>query len=66
MASGSSVAVSRVGDDPTLILRPVAGANLYRRVTLVAQPQPQIGGLTAFIGGVEDHIGGTVGEQRVQ
>ena len=31
-----SVAVSRVGDDPTLALRPVAGADLYRQVNLVA------------------------------
>lgn len=59
MASGSSVAVSRVGDDPTLVLRPVAGANLYRQVNLVAPSRNlRSAASQAFIGCVEDHIGG--------
>src|SRR6201999_3933276 len=35
-----SVAISRVGDNPKLALRPVAGANLYRQVNLVSPARP--------------------------
>jgi DNA-binding transcriptional LysR family regulator len=52
-----SVAVSRVGDDPTLALRPVAGADLYRQVNLVAPGSTlRSAASQAFIGCVEDHI----------
>jgi DNA-binding transcriptional LysR family regulator len=52
-----SVAVSRVGDDPTLVLRPVAGANLYRQVNLVAPTDAlRSAASQAFIGCVDDHI----------
>jgi DNA-binding transcriptional LysR family regulator len=52
-----SVAVSRVGDDPTLALRPVAGADLYRQVNLVAPGATfRSAASQAFIGCVEDHI----------
>jgi DNA-binding transcriptional LysR family regulator len=54
-----SVAISRVGDDPTLALRPVAGADLYRQVNLVAPSRNlRSAASQAFIGCVEDHIGG--------
>jgi DNA-binding transcriptional LysR family regulator len=52
-----SVAVSRVGDDPTLVLRPVAGADLYRQVNLVAPNDAlRSAASQAFIGCVDDHI----------
>jgi DNA-binding transcriptional LysR family regulator len=52
-----SVAVSRVGDDPTLVLRPVAGADLYRQVNLVAPTEAlRSAASQAFIGCVDDHI----------
>jgi DNA-binding transcriptional LysR family regulator len=52
-----SVAISRVGDNPTLVLRPVAGAKLYRQVNLVAPDSPlRSAAPQAFIGCVEDHI----------
>jgi DNA-binding transcriptional LysR family regulator len=52
-----SVAVSRVGDDPTLVLRPVAGADLYRQVNLVAPTEALRSAAShAFIGCVDDHI----------
>jgi DNA-binding transcriptional LysR family regulator len=52
-----SVAISRVGDNPTLVLRPVAGAKLYRQVNLVAPDSPlRSAASQAFIGCVEDHI----------
>jgi DNA-binding transcriptional LysR family regulator len=52
-----SVAVSRVGDDPTLTLRPVAGADLYRQVNLVAPGSKlRSAASRAFIGCLEDHI----------
>jgi DNA-binding transcriptional LysR family regulator len=52
-----SVAVSRVGDDPTLVLRPVAGADLYRQVNLVAPNDGlRSAASQAFIGCVDDHI----------
>jgi DNA-binding transcriptional LysR family regulator len=52
-----SVAVSRVGDDPTLVLRPVAGADLYRQVNLVAPTDAlRSAASQAFIGCVGDHI----------
>jgi DNA-binding transcriptional LysR family regulator len=52
-----SVASSRVGDDPTLVLRPVAGANLYRQVNLVAPTEAlRSAASQAFIGCVDDHI----------
>jgi len=52
-----SVAVARVGDDPTLALRPVAGADLYRQVNLVAPGSTlRSAASQAFIGCVEDHI----------
>ena len=56
-----SVAVARVGDDPTLALRPIAGADLYRQVNLVA-PSSNLRSAAsqAFIDCVEDHIGGQV------
>jgi DNA-binding transcriptional LysR family regulator len=52
-----SVAISRVGDNPTLVLRPVAGANLYRQVNLVA-PHSKLRSAAsqAFIGCVADHL----------
>ena len=52
-----SVAISRVGDNPTLVLRPVAGANLYRQVNLVA-PHSKLRSAAsqAFIGCVENHL----------
>jgi DNA-binding transcriptional LysR family regulator len=52
-----SVAISRVGDNPTLVLRPVAGANLYRQVNLVA-PDSKLRSAAsqAFIGCVENHL----------
>jgi DNA-binding transcriptional LysR family regulator len=52
-----SVAVSRVGDDLTLALRPVAGAELYRQVNLVAPVDALRSAAShAFIGCVDDHI----------
>jgi DNA-binding transcriptional LysR family regulator len=52
-----SVAISRVGDNPRLALRPVAGANLYRQVNLVAPARPlRSAASQAFIGCLEDHI----------
>jgi DNA-binding transcriptional LysR family regulator len=52
-----SVAASRVGDDPTLVLRPVAGADLYRQVNLVAPTEAlRSAASQAFIGCVDDHI----------
>jgi DNA-binding transcriptional LysR family regulator len=52
-----SVAISRVGDNPRLALRPVAGANLYRQVNLVAPASPlRSAASQAFIGCLEDHI----------
>jgi DNA-binding transcriptional LysR family regulator len=52
-----SVAVSRVGDDPTLVLRPVAGADLYRQVNLVAPTEALRSAAShAFIGCVDNHI----------
>jgi DNA-binding transcriptional LysR family regulator len=52
-----SVAASRVGDDPTLVLRPVAGADLYRQVNLVAPTDAlRSAASQAFIGCVDDHI----------
>ena len=52
-----SVASSRVGDNQTLVLRPVAGANLYRQVNLVAPGSKlRSAASQAFIGCVEDHI----------
>jgi DNA-binding transcriptional LysR family regulator len=52
-----SVAISRVGDNPRLALRPVAGANLYRQVNLVAPArQLRSAASQAFIGCLEDHI----------
>jgi DNA-binding transcriptional LysR family regulator len=52
-----SVAASRVGDDPTMALRPVAGAQLYRQVNLVAPGEAiRSAASQAFIGCVDDHI----------
>src|SRR3984885_5289403 len=52
-----AVAISRVGDNPRLALRPVAGANLYRQVNLVAPARPlRSAASQAFIGCLEDHI----------
>ena len=52
-----SVAISRVGDNPKLALRPVAGANLYRQVNLVSPARPlRSAASQAFIGCLEDHI----------
>jgi DNA-binding transcriptional LysR family regulator len=52
-----SVASSRVGDSPTLVLRPVAGADLYRQVNLVApRSKFRSAASQAFIACVEDHI----------
>ena len=52
-----SVAMSRVGDNPKLALRPVAGANLYRQVNLVSPARPlRSAASQAFIGCLEDHI----------
>jgi DNA-binding transcriptional LysR family regulator len=52
-----SVAVSRVGDDPTLVLRPVAGTKLYRQVNLVAPNDAlRSAASRAFIACVDDHI----------
>ena len=52
-----SVAVYRVGDDPTLVLRPIAGTELYRQVNLVAPPDALRSAAShAFIGCVADHI----------
>jgi DNA-binding transcriptional LysR family regulator len=52
-----SVAVSRVGDDPTLVLRPVAGTKLYRQVNLVAPADAlRSAASRAFIDCVDDHI----------
>ncbi len=52
-----SVAVSRVGDDPALVLRPVAGTDLYRQVNLVAPTEAlRSAASQAFIGCVDDHI----------
>ena len=52
-----SVSVARVGDDPKLALRPVAGADLYRQVNLVAPGSTlRSAASQAFIGCVEDHI----------
>lgn len=52
-----SVAASRVRDDPTLVLRPVAGAHLFRQVNLVA-PDVAVRSAAsqAFIDLVEDHL----------
>jgi DNA-binding transcriptional LysR family regulator len=53
-----SVAVARAGNDPALVLRPVAGANLYRQVNLVAPASKLRSAAShAFIGCVQDHIG---------
>lgn len=52
-----SVAASRVGGDPTLALRPVFGADLYRQVNLVAPPAAvRSAASQAFIGCVEAHL----------
>jgi DNA-binding transcriptional LysR family regulator len=52
-----SVAASRVGDDRTLVLRPVAETELYRQVNLVAPAEPlRSAASQAFIGCVGDHI----------
>ncbi|MDT5022634.1 MAG: hypothetical protein QOI33_3158 [Mycobacterium sp.] len=52
-----SVAVSRVGDDRTLVLRPVAGVDLYRQVNLVAPNDAlRSAASQAFIGCVDAHI----------
>jgi DNA-binding transcriptional LysR family regulator len=52
-----SVAVSRVGDDRTLVLRPVAGVDLYRQVNLVAPNEAlRSAASQAFIGCVDAHI----------
>jgi DNA-binding transcriptional LysR family regulator len=52
-----SVATSRAGDDPTLALRPVDGADLHRQVNLVA-PSSHLRSAAseAFINCVEDHV----------
>jgi DNA-binding transcriptional LysR family regulator len=53
-----SVATSRVGDDATLALRPVDGANLHRQVNLVARSSHlRSAACQAFIDCVEDHVG---------
>ncbi len=52
-----SVAVSRVGHDSTLALRPVAGVDLYRQVNLVAPPDAlRSAAAQAFIGCLHDHL----------
>jgi DNA-binding transcriptional LysR family regulator len=52
-----SVAASRVGDDRTLVLRPVAETQLYRQVNLVAPAEPlRSAASQAFIDCVGDHI----------
>jgi DNA-binding transcriptional LysR family regulator len=52
-----SVAMSRVGDDPTLALRAVAGVDLYRQVNLVApSSQTRSAASQAFIRCVEEHV----------
>jgi DNA-binding transcriptional LysR family regulator len=52
-----SVAVSRIGNDSTLTLRPVAGADLYRQVNLVAPTDAlRSAASQAFIACVHDHI----------
>ncbi len=53
-----SVAASRVGDDRTLVLRPVAGTQLYRQVNLVMPAEAlRSAAAQAFIGCVDDHVG---------
>lgn len=52
-----SVAASWVGDDRTLVLRPVAKTQLYRQVNLVAPAEPlRSAASQAFIGCVGDHV----------
>ncbi|OBK41753.1 LysR family transcriptional regulator [Mycobacterium sp. 1245111.1] len=52
-----SVAASRVGDDRTLVLRPVAETQLYRQVNLVAPAESlRSAAAQAFIACVGDHV----------
>jgi len=52
-----SVAASRVGDDPTLALRPIAGTKLFRQVNLVAPSDAlRSAASQAFIRCVADHL----------
>jgi DNA-binding transcriptional LysR family regulator len=52
-----SVAAARVGDDPALVLRPVAGAELSRQVNLVAPNEAlRSAASRAFIGCVDHHV----------
>jgi DNA-binding transcriptional LysR family regulator len=52
-----SVAAARVGDDRTLVLRPVTGVDLYRQVNLVAPNEAlRSAASQAFIGCVDAHI----------
>jgi DNA-binding transcriptional LysR family regulator len=55
-----SVARARADSDPTLALRPVAGADMHRQVHLV-MPRPHLRSAAchAFIGCVDEHIGRT-------
>ncbi|ORA82407.1 LysR family transcriptional regulator [Mycobacterium malmoense] len=56
-----SVARTRANADPRLALRPVAGADLHRRVNLVApHPEKRSAACQAFVGCVADHIKQTV------
>lgn len=52
-----SVARARADLDPTLALRPVAGAELHRRVHLVApRPEARSAACRAFVGCVAEHV----------
>ncbi|AQT78711.1 LysR family transcriptional regulator [Mycolicibacterium litorale] len=52
-----SVAAARAGGDPSLVLRPVAGANLHRQVNLVAPGRTvRSAACDAFIRCVHDHV----------
>lgn len=52
-----SVARTRANADPRLALRPVAGADLHRRVNLVApRPDKRSAACHAFVGCVAEHI----------
>jgi DNA-binding transcriptional LysR family regulator len=61
-----SVARTRANADPRLALRPVAGADLHRRVNLVApHPEKRSAACKAFVGCVAEHIEQTVPSRDV-
>jgi DNA-binding transcriptional LysR family regulator len=61
-----SVARTRANADPRLALRPVAGADLHRRVNLVApHPEKRSAACQAFVGCVAEHIEQTVPSRDV-